>query len=732
MGAAMADYTGQQFGNYRLTGVLGQGGFARVYLGTHLHLGTEVAIKVLQGALLTAGDIEKFRQEAQIIANLAHPNIVRVLDFGVQDGVPYLVMDYAPNGSLRTHLPQNTPLPPERIFPFLRQVADALQYAHDHKLIHRDIKPENMLLGRLNDVLLSDFGVALIAQTSMQQSTQNIVGTAPYIAPEQWQGHPHPASDQYALGVVVYEWLCGERPFNGGFLEVASQHVTTPPPSLRARVPGLSPDIEQAVFIALAKDLKQRFGSVSAFATAFGQACRSGVTLSPGVAYPTAPAPAPVGPTPPDLTQAPTVVSQGQTPTPAGFSPAMLAAPTMLTPSPYPPVPGIAPAGQTPTQGTYTPTAAQPFAPGQAPAGLQPTASGFQQYTAPQAAYPSVSPAMAPTFTSAQVPGVLAPPSSPSAPPEKRRSPALRVALFGLALLVIAGGVLGGLLLTGKLSLAPGSNSSGSQIPTLEVKSAYMQGTTPVGAAGTTFQISGQQFASNSRITFLLDGQAAPDAPEAQSTASGAVSVNLTVPTTWALGQHTLSAQDARQHSPKQASDILIVDQGKAGTPGPNGSPADDATFTLTVVIQARDAVTGQPKPSTTFTLTVTGHPDPAGGVPCQAQDNGQNQTVVETDPNTGTNYQNTSVWTCSGSYKRGHLEYTETTLTNYAVFLNTGTRCDSQVPFVYVHIVGDFTNATTITGAFNSDAIIDACTNGDNPASNPETGTWTGTIISG
>ena len=268
----MVDRIGQQLGKYRLTQLLGKGGFAEVYLGTHLHLGSQAAIKLLLAQLATAGEVERFRREAQTIAALAHPNIVRVLDFDVEDGTPYLVMDYAPNGSLRQHLPEGTPLPPARIVPLLSQVADALQYAHDQKMIHRDIKPENMLVGRRSEVLLSDFGIATAAQSTSQQKTQGVAGTAAYMSPEQLQGKPRPASDLYSLGVVVYEWLAGARPFVGSFTEVASQHLFTPPPSLRDQVPGLAPAVEQVVLTALAKDPKERFGSVRAFATAFAQA----------------------------------------------------------------------------------------------------------------------------------------------------------------------------------------------------------------------------------------------------------------------------------------------------------------------------------------------------------------------------------------------------------------------------------------------------------------------------
>ncbi|EFH85024.1 serine/threonine-protein kinase [Ktedonobacter racemifer] len=144
--------------------------------------------------------------------------------------------------------------------------------AHDRNVIHRDIKPENMLLDEHGTILLSDFGIALIAQSSRYQSTKEMAGTMAYSAPEQIQGKPRAASDQYALGIVVYEWLSGDRPFHGSFPELVGQHLTVPPPSLREKVPLLSPDIDHMVLTALAKQPEERFASVSAFATALEQA----------------------------------------------------------------------------------------------------------------------------------------------------------------------------------------------------------------------------------------------------------------------------------------------------------------------------------------------------------------------------------------------------------------------------------------------------------------------------
>jgi eukaryotic-like serine/threonine-protein kinase len=268
----MADRTGQQLGHYRLIRLLGRGGFAEVYLGEHLHLKTQAAIKVLYTAL-EEEDIESFLREAQTVARLKHPHIVRVFDFDVQDHTPYLVMDYLPNGNVRRSCPKGKVLPLETIISYVNQVASALQYAHDQKVIHRDVKPENMLLDRDNSVVLSDFGIALMAQSSRYQSAQEVAGTAAYMAPEQFQGHPHRASDQYALGVVVYEWLSGDKPFHGTFSEIASQHLFVPPPALSEKVPTISSAIEQVIRTALEKDPQKRFRSVIDLATALKHAC---------------------------------------------------------------------------------------------------------------------------------------------------------------------------------------------------------------------------------------------------------------------------------------------------------------------------------------------------------------------------------------------------------------------------------------------------------------------------
>jgi eukaryotic-like serine/threonine-protein kinase len=280
----MADYTGKQLGNYRLFRSLGRGASAEVYLGEHIHLGTFAAIKVLSG-LIEGCRSDDFRGEAQIIAYLRHPHIVRVLDFGVESNLPFLVMDYVPNGTMRQRYPQGTILPFSAVLSYAKQIAQALQYAHDHKITHRDVKPENMLLDINDQVLLSDFGISAIEHTTSPLTTLKRVsigqaGTPIYMAPEQIQGNPHFASDQYALAVVVYEWMCGARPFSGDLLAVMYQHVHTQPPSLRETLSTILPGIEQVILKALAKDPQQRYATILDFAKALEEAVQMDIGLT--------------------------------------------------------------------------------------------------------------------------------------------------------------------------------------------------------------------------------------------------------------------------------------------------------------------------------------------------------------------------------------------------------------------------------------------------------------------
>jgi hypothetical protein len=387
----MADRVGQQLGNYRLVRLLGQGGYAEVYLGQHLRLNQQAAIKVLH-AHLTETEAEHFQQEAQTISSLVHPSVIRVFGYDVQDGVPFLVMDYAPNGSLRRRYPKGSLVLLPQIVSSAKQMADALQYAHEQKCIHRDVKPENMLLGRREEVLLSDFGIATVAHSSGSLSTKEAVGTLAYMAPEQIEGHPSAASDQYALACVVYEWLCGSRPFEGSPTEVMVQQLSMPPPPLHEKVTTVPLEVEQVVLRALAKDPKARFASVRDFAAALEDASQ--------------------------LAYSPTSQIPGELPLTG--SPAGAAVATVVVPNEAPPALVASPASPE--------TPADPATP--------PGLAGNAALTATTAAAPFA----ATTPVAAEVP--LLP--RPARPQRRRTITDLPAALLiGLVVLVITAGVLG-------------------------------------------------------------------------------------------------------------------------------------------------------------------------------------------------------------------------------------------------------------------------------------------------
>jgi eukaryotic-like serine/threonine-protein kinase len=272
----MQNYLGQQIDRYHLLRQLGSGGFGEVYLAQSIRprpLTAPVALKLLPP--LATENLRSFLTEARTF-RLGHQHIVRVLDFGVDERTqrPFLVMEYAPHGTLRQRYPAGTRLSLSTVVSLVNQVASALQTAHDEGIVHRDVKPENMLLNAQDQILLSDFGIASLVHQSSTHDTQHIVGTARYMAPELFKGKAKPASDQYALGIVVYEWLCGLPPFQGNFLQLGFHHTYSPVPSLREQVPELAAEIEQVVLRALAKEATQRFVSVQAFATALQASSR--------------------------------------------------------------------------------------------------------------------------------------------------------------------------------------------------------------------------------------------------------------------------------------------------------------------------------------------------------------------------------------------------------------------------------------------------------------------------
>lgn len=286
---------GQRLGNYRLIRLLGSGSYGAVFLAEHLYLRTQVAIKVLT-QLLREEDEQAFLKEAQILASLRHQHIVPVHEFAIERGQPYLVMDYLPGGTLLDRHPRGSHLSLATVVSYVYQLAGALQYAHDRNIVHRDVKPANILLGR-EGLLLSDFGIALplLGKDGMPAGESALVGTLPYMAPEQCRGQPTFASDQYALAIIAYELLCGVRPFQGRGPELIGQHLSQEPPPLRKHDPSLPESVDRVIRRALAKKVEERYPAIILFARALGRAASEALpdsvterslTLHPDEEYP--------------------------------------------------------------------------------------------------------------------------------------------------------------------------------------------------------------------------------------------------------------------------------------------------------------------------------------------------------------------------------------------------------------------------------------------------------------
>jgi serine/threonine protein kinase len=270
---------------YRLTRHLGGGGFAQVYQAEHIQLNQRfVAVKTLTPGFANE-DIRQFHREAQVLALLNHPGIVRLLDYDIEGHSPFIVMEYAPNGSLRQQVAPGQRISLPTVVSYVKQIAAAMQFAHDHHLLHRDVKPGNILLGKQNELLLSDFGIAQLTRSMRTQSVLDVIGTVTYMAPEQLQGKPTRASDQYALGIMVYEWLTGRPPFLGKTtIQLSLQHIQSAVPPLRQLSFMIPQLVEKVVLQTLAKNPEDRFACVSAFADALEGAVEQSVR---NATYPT-------------------------------------------------------------------------------------------------------------------------------------------------------------------------------------------------------------------------------------------------------------------------------------------------------------------------------------------------------------------------------------------------------------------------------------------------------------
>lgn len=277
--------TGMQLGHFRLKDLIGRSA-NDVYLADDLRLpGREVAIKIAQSDLAsfsTDGDLKQavnqFKKEAQIVGSLRHPNILPLFEYGeeIHHAIvyTYLVMPYIKDGTLERWVRQRTGsfrnmLPLQEIGAIIRVAADALQCAHNQGVIHRDVKPSNFLIdNKTSDlsnphILLADFGIAKI---NMTDQTTRAIGTFAYMAPEQWEGHPTKAGDQYSLAIIAYQLLTGHLPFTGNTLELYRQHSQEDPLPPSRLKPTLSAAIDTVILRALAKNPAARYPTITQFA----------------------------------------------------------------------------------------------------------------------------------------------------------------------------------------------------------------------------------------------------------------------------------------------------------------------------------------------------------------------------------------------------------------------------------------------------------------------------------
>jgi hypothetical protein len=267
---------GRTLGDYRIVEQIGMGGMATVYKAYDPTFDRFVAIKILPETSSKRPEFrERFKREAKAIARLEHPHVLPVFSYGEEDGITFLVMRYLPSGTLRDYLQENRPSLAQTSV-ILKQLADALDHAHGHGILHRDVKPSNVLLDDKGNAYLTDFGIAKMVEEVVELTRGDaILGTPAYMSPEQCESARDltPASDQYSLGIVLYEMVTGRPPFEAETpLAVILQHLNDPLPPPSSLRPDLPEDVERVILKALSGERGQRWPSCSAMATAFEQA----------------------------------------------------------------------------------------------------------------------------------------------------------------------------------------------------------------------------------------------------------------------------------------------------------------------------------------------------------------------------------------------------------------------------------------------------------------------------
>ena len=264
----------ENLGKYRLIEQIGQGGMATVFKAADTETGWEVAVKVMSPVMAQDSQFTKrFKREAEVVMRLKHPLIVPVVDFGQDAGYAYLVMPLLEVGSLADKLKLG-PLTPSEGGMLVDQLGSALEFAHEEGVIHRDVKPSNVLLDEKGNALLADFGLARIHDASVSLTGSALLGTPAYMSPEQARGEKaSPASDQYSLGVILFQLCTGELPFQAETpMAVMLKHINEPIPLARLRSPNVPEAIERVILKATAKNPAERFGSMGEMNSAFQSA----------------------------------------------------------------------------------------------------------------------------------------------------------------------------------------------------------------------------------------------------------------------------------------------------------------------------------------------------------------------------------------------------------------------------------------------------------------------------
>jgi formylglycine-generating enzyme required for sulfatase activity/serine/threonine protein kinase len=274
----MEDLAGRQFGPYHVVAPLGEGGMAAVYQAYQPSVDRHVALKVLSRYFTSDPQfLERFRREAKVVAQLQHPHILPVFDFGESDSYAFLVMPFVKRGTL-AELLTGSPVSLEVTARVIRQVCEALDYAHSKGIVHRDIKPSNILIDERGNCLVADFGLARMAEGATKLTvTGTVLGTPAYMSPEQAAGKDiGPHSDIYSVGIVLYEMLTGRVPFHAETpIAVAIKHLNDPLPPPRSLNPALTTAIEAVVLKALARSKKDRFVSGEALVASLTAALQS-------------------------------------------------------------------------------------------------------------------------------------------------------------------------------------------------------------------------------------------------------------------------------------------------------------------------------------------------------------------------------------------------------------------------------------------------------------------------